>query len=514
MPFPRTLCLLAWLAAQACPAVSHAQGSRTDAIELARAYRTRHGSEILSEFAELLAMPCVASDTENIHRNARYIAAALRRRGAVAELFERPDAPPIVFGSLSVPGATRTLIVYVHYDGQPVDKSQWTTDPWTATLYSAAIEDGGHRIDLPKPREPIDPDWRLYARASGDDKAPIIAILAALDALKEHGIAPTSNIKFFFEGEEEAGSPHLRQYLEAHRAKIDADAWIVCDGPHHQSRRPQLMFGVRGITDIEITVYGATRYLHSGHYGNWAPNPALMLSQLLASMKDETGRVLVKGYYDSVEPLSKGERAALAAVPPIGNELRKELGLRHTEAGDAPYVDRLLLPSLNIRGFVSATVGKTARNVIPNTATASIDMRLVKGNDPPKMVELVEAHIRGQGYHIVREDPDHATRLAHAKIAKVVRGGGYPAARTSMDVPIIRQITRAAERAAGGSIIRLPTLGGSLPLYLLTDYLKKPVVIAPLANHDDNQHAPDENIRIGNLWYGIDLMTALFTMPD
>ncbi len=513
MPRPRYVWLLVWLAAFACAVACQAQRPRSEAIELAREYRNRHGAEILGEFAELLAMPCVASDAENTRLNARHIAGALRRRGVHVELFERPDAPPIVFGSLQVPGATRTLIFYAHYDGQPVDESKWTVPPWTATLYSKAIEDGGHRIDMPKPSATIDPEWRLYARASGDDKAPIIAIFAALDSLTENKITPTSNLKFFFEGEEEAGSPHLREYLEAHRSKIDADAWVICDGPVHQSRRPQLMFGVRGITGLEITVYGATRYLHSGHYGNWAPNPALMLSQLLAGMKDDNGRVLVRGYYDSVEPLSDVERAALASVPPIGRALRKDFGLMHTEANDAPYVDRLLLPSLNIRGFVSATVGKTARNVIPTTATASIDMRLVKGNDPQRMIELVEGHIREQGYHIVREDPDHATRLAYARIAKVVRGGGYPAARTSMDLPIIKQITRAAERAAGESMIRLPTLGGSLPLYLLADYLKKPFVIAPIANHDDNQHAPDENIRIGNLWYGIDLMTALFTMP-
>ena len=487
--------------------------SGEDPIELVRQYRERYGAEILENFARHLVIPNVASDSKNIRKNAKRIHDALRGRGVPVSLLEVSGAPPVVYGSIKTPGAQRTLIIYAHYDGQPVDHSKWTFPPYSPTLFSGAIEHGGRAIPFPKRGAPIDPEWRLYARSSADDKAPIIAILATLDAMREHNIKPTSNLKFFFEGEEEIGSPHLKQYLEKYRSQVDADVWIICDGPVHQSRRPQLVFGVRGITGMEITVYGATRYLHSGHYGNWAPNPAMMLSQLLASMKDESGRVLIDGYYDSVQPLTDAQRRALALVPENGDALRRELGLMHSEAEDAPYVERLLLPSLNVRGFVSGTVGETARNVIPNTATASIDIRLVKGNDPVGMIELVEAHIRKRGYHIVRDDPDVTTRLTHPKIAKVVRSVGYPAAQTPMDLPIVMQVTRAAERAAGESLILLPTLGGSLPLYLLTDMLEKPVVIAPIANHDDNQHAPDENMRIANLWYGIDLMTALFTMP-
>ncbi len=483
-----------------------------DVVDAARAYRDANGPAILRSFAELLAIPNVATDTPNIVRNAEAIREGLNQRGVRTELLRVRDAPPIVFGELTVPGVSRTLGIYVHYDGQPVDADKWRQPPWQPTLYTKAIEAGGKPRSLPKPGETIDPEWRMYARGSGDDKAPIIAIFAALDALRGARIALTSNLKFFFEGEEEAGSPHLGQYMEAYREKLDVDVWIICDGPVHQSRRPQLVFGVRGVTGFQITVYGATRYLHSGHYGNWAPNPAMMLAQLLASMKDDAGRVVIEGFYDSVEPLSANERRAVAAVPAVDDALRREFGLVETEDHNAPYAQRLLLPSLNIRGFVSATAGPSARNVIPKEATASLDVRLVKGNDPEEMIDRVEAHIRKQGYHIVRRDPDRVTRLSHARIAKVTRGGGYRAARTSMDLPIVRQVIGAASRAAGEPVIQLPSLGGSLPLYLFTDGLKKPVVIAPMANHDDNQHAPDENLRIANLWYGIDLMASLFTM--
>ena len=475
-------------------------------------YRRAHEAEILRDFAALLRLPNVASDGVNIRRNAEFIRSQLAQRGAAAELWSLPGAPPIVYGTLETPGAERTLGIYVHYDGQPVDTAKWTHPPFEPTLLSAAIEAGGEVIPFPAPGEPTDPEWRIYARAAGDDKAPLPALFTALDALAEAGIARTSNLVFLFEGEEEAGSPHLADYLERHRDQLDVDLWLICDGPQHQSRRPQLVFGVRGVTEFEITVYGATRNLHSGHYGNWSPNPAMMLSQLLASMKDADGGVLVEGFYDSTVAPGEAERAAIAALPEIDPALRRELGLAASEGGGASLAERILLPSLNIRGFESGAVGAKSRNVIPNQATASLDVRLAKGNDPQAMLDLVEAHVRAEGYHIVRHEPDLATRLAHPRIAKITRGEGYRAARTAMDLPVAQSVIAAAEKASPEPLILMPTLGGSLPLYLFTENLARPVVIVPIANHDNNQHAPDENLRLANLWYGIDLMGALLTM--
>ena len=482
----------------------------------ARAYRKAHGAAILSEFRDLLSIPNHGRDTENIFRNAEYIRQQFARRGVEMQLLSlpgQPDVPPLIYGRIDTPGATRTIGIYVHYDGQPADASKWTNAPFEAVLYTRSIEDGGKRREFPEAGETIDPEWRLYGRSTGDDKAPLIALLTALDALAASDIAMTSNIRLMFEGEEEMGSPHLGQYFEQYGDKFsDVDVWLICDGPVHQSRRPQIVFGVRGITSLRITVYGASRYLHSGHYGNFAPNPAMMLSQLLASMKDEQGNVLIKGYYDSVEPLSAREQAALDAVPDIDDQLREEFGLAASENNNESYLRRLLLPSLNIKGLESATAGPTARNVIPTTATVAIDIRLVKGNDPRDMLDLVEAHIREQGYHIVREEPDRKTRLTYPRIAKVTRGSGYRAARTSMDLPIVESLVRAANRASDEEVILMPSLGGSLPLYLFEEKLNTPTIIVPMANHDDNQHAPDENIRIANLWYGIDLLGEILTM--
>ncbi len=479
------------------------------------AWRDAHGPRILEAYARLLAIPNAAADSVNIRRNAEHIRNELDRLGVAARLLELPGANPIVFGELRVPGAVRTLGLYAHYDGQPTDPAHWTHHPWEPTLYTRAMEAGGVPRPFPAAGESVDPEWRLYARSASDDKAPVGAMLAVLEALQEQGIRPTSNLLFFFEGEEEDGSPNLGRFLEVYRQLVqDVDAWLLFDGPVHQSGRPQLSFGVRGITGMEITVYGPLRPLHSGHYGNWAPNPAQMLAQLLASMKDEEGRVLVEGFYDTVEPLKEAERAALARLPAYDAELRRELGLGWTEGGGAPLAERLLLPSLNIRGITAGYTGELTQNVIPSTATASLDIRLVKGNDPAHMRRLVEEHIRKQGYHIVREDPDLETRLRHPRIAKVRGEGGYPAARSSMDTPILQEVVAAARRAAGGAeVVLSPGSGGSLPLYLFTDVLAKPIVMVPMVNHDNRQHAPDENLRIGNLWYGIALCAEIFLMP-
>lgn len=506
------LILLAVLAGPLLPAHTAAQ---QQASEAARTYRDTNGPRILREFAELLAMPNVASDSAGILRNAEYIRDALEARGVDARLLTLPGANPIVSGVLRVPGATRTLGLYVHYDGQPTDPADWTHAPWEPVLYTRAMEAGGEPIPFPADGETVDPEWRIYARSSGDDKAPIGAMLPVLDAFREGGITPTSNLVFFFEGEEEAGSTNLGRYLEEYPELIrDIDVWLLFDGPVHQSGRPLLAFGVRGVTGMQVTVYGPVRGLHSGHYGNWAPVPGQMLANLLATMKDDEGDVVVEGFYDTVEPLGEVERAALAALPDYDEELKRELGLARTEGSGRSLAERLLLPALTIRGLSSGNTGALTQNVIPPTATAALGIRLVKGNDPRNMRELVEAHIRKQGYHIVREDPDMETRLRYTKIAKVTGEGGYPAARSPMDHPLLQDVVAAARRAAGGDeVVLLPGFGGSLPLYLFTDVLKKPILLVPIANHDNNQHAPNENLRVANLWYGIDFYAQLFTMP-
>jgi acetylornithine deacetylase/succinyl-diaminopimelate desuccinylase-like protein len=463
---------------------------------------------ILREFVELLSLPNLASDTAGIRRNAEHIARMLERRGVAARLLEGEGGPNPVYGELSTPGARRTVLFYAHYDGQPVDPEQWASPPWTPVLRDKPLHEGGR--DLPLGSSPLRGEWRLYGRSTGDDKAPIVGFLAALDALKAASLRPSVNLKFFFEGEEEAGSSHMAAVLSRHRDLLKADAWVLCDGPVHQTRRMQVFFGARGVTGVDVTVYGPLRPLHSGHYGNWAPNPAVVLAELVAGLRDADGRIKVSGFYDDVRPVTEAEKDALASSPDVEASLRAEFGLAGTEAGDARLVDRLMLPALNVRGMAAGAVGSRAANAIPAEATASIDFRLVPDQTPDKVRSRVEAHLRERGYTITYETPSAEARRSSPRLVKLDWEMGYPPARTDMSLPFPRAVVRVAEEAAGGPVVTLPTLGGSVPMHLFAEASRVPIVGVPIANHDNNQHAPNENLRLQNLWDGITVYAGLF----
>jgi acetylornithine deacetylase/succinyl-diaminopimelate desuccinylase-like protein len=465
-----------------------AQGN--EAAAAARKWREANEKPILAEFFELLSLPNLARDEADTRRNAAAVRAMYEKRGVATRLLEVPGAPPVVFGRIDTPGATRTIVFYAHYDGQALDPKEWATPPW----------------------QPVLRDDRIYARSSSDDKAPIMAIASALDAMKAAGIRPRSNLRFVFEGEEEGGSPHLPKIIEANKQLLAGDVWLICDGPVHQSRRQQIVFGARGIVEIDLTLYGPNRELHSGHYGNWAPNPAMMLARLLASMKDDDGRVLIPHFYDGIEPLSETEKRAIAGAPDVDAALMRELALGRTEGGGKKLVELLNVPSLNVRGMSSARTGAQTSNVIPSTATATIDIRLVKGIHPRDAAERVVQHIREQGYYVVGTEPDAATRMAHPRVARVVvQPTGYDAARSSMDLPISQLVLQTAESAMG-PVVKLPTMGGSVPLYAIEQILGVPTISVPIANHDNNQHSFNENLRVRNLWDGMELMAALLAM--
>jgi len=481
-----------------------------------REFRRANEHQILHEFTALLSIPNVASDTENIRKNAALIVEMMKQRGLNPRLLEgaTPETPPAVYGEWKAPGAQRTILVYAHYDGQPTDPKQWSgTLPWQPVFRTAAIEAGGQITPGPTTGTPINPDWRIYARSASDDKAGVMAILTAFSALKDKGIPLTSNVKFFFEGEEEAGSPHLAEIINRNKALLEAEVWIICDGPVHQSGKKQVVFGARGDTNVDVTVYAAKRPLHSGHYGNWSPNPANLLARLLASMKDGDGRVTIDGWYADVEPLGDAERRAIAEAPQYDDELKKQLGIKYTEGGGKTLLDLINQPSLNINGFASGDVGNLARNVIPTTATAVLDLRLVKGNDHQRQVQRLMEHIRKQGYHVLDREPTDAERQEHLLLARVnARAGGYNAERTRMDLAVSKSVIEAVQSTSPDKVVLLPTSGGSLPLSIITERLKTVTISVPIANYDNNQHAENENIRLQNLWNGIETWAAIMTM--
>ena len=474
-----------------------------------RNYREANESQILQELTTLLAIPNNAADDISIRRNATRLVAMLEARGITARLLEVDGSPPAVYGELKTIGATRTIVLYAHYDGQPVDSSRWASAPWVPMLRTAALFDGGTEIPFPRVGERVDPESRIYARSASDDKSPIVAMLVALDALRAAGVVPSVNLKFFFEGEEEAGSRHLRAMLTAHKELLAADAWLFMDGPVHQTRAPMVDFGVRGVTGLNLTVFGPSRPLHSGHYGNWAPNPNVVLAHLIASMRDLDGHITIDGYYDDVRPISPAERAALSKAPPIDAQLRADFGLAASEAGNAPLLERLMLPALNIGGLQGGLTGAGSANLIGTEASAYIDFRLVPDQTPDRVRALVEAHITKLGIHIVREIPDSQTRTRYPRLAMLSWGSGYPALRTPMDHPASQAVVRTAELALGRSVVQLPTSGGSLGIYHFDDILKTPLIFVPIVNHDNNQHGQDENLRLQNLWDGLELIGGL-----
>jgi len=473
-----------------------------------REYRVAHEAEILNELRDLLALPNVASDSENIERNANHIVAMLEARGATARVLRVEGSPPAVLGQIDA-GAARTVVFYAHYDGQPVDTTRWSSSPWQPIMRDGILEEGASEKPWGAASSGVDPEWRVYARSASDDKSPIVALLRSIDALKDRGLPLSVNLKFFFEGEEEAGSPHLRSFLERYRDLLEADLWIFCDGPVHQTRAPQVVYGVRGVMGMGLTTYGATRVLHSGHYGNWSPNPAVMLVQLLASMRDDEGRILIDGFYDDVRPISDDERRAVEMTPDVETGLRDALSLGRTEGEGNRLLEQIMKPALNVDGLSAGNVGAAARNAIPTRATAALDFRLVPDQRPERVRELVINHLRSLGYYVVSEEPDAETLRSHEKVVRVTGGGGYPATGTPMHLPVSVAVEEVVRDAFDQQLVTVPLLGGSLPLNTFEEVLGVPLVIVPMVNHDNNQHGANENLRIQNLWDGLETYAAL-----
>ncbi len=502
--------MLCFVCTTPCLAQKRAAIPPAQVAEAVRNYRVKNEDRIVRELTEFLAIPNVASDTENIQKNAAHLVEMLEARGIETHLLPVSGRGPVVFGKLNAPDAKRTVIFYAHYDGQPVDPGAWTDGkPFEPVLRSDAIEAGGKRIALPdKHPGAYNDKWRIYARSAADDKSPIVALLAAIDALRAQRIPLGVNLKVIFEGEEEAGSTNLQRTLDLHKNLLGGDLLITADGPVHQSGRPLVFFGNRGDIGLDITVYGPVRALHSGHYGNWAPNPAMELSRLLASMTDANGRVLIDGYYDDVVPLSGIEKQALAQMPDNDAELQRELGIAKPYGAGKKLVELINEPSLNIRGVRSAYVGEQAQNIVPEKAEASMEARLVKGQDPQKKFEQIVGFIRKQGFYVIDLEPTMEERREHARIAKIINEGGYRAPRTAMDLPVSKALVQVVQDATGGNAVITPTLGGSVPMYIFED-LGLPWIGVPIVNYDNHQHSSDENLRLGQFWRGIEEYGAI-----
>ncbi len=501
------LCISALLAStwQAL-AVAPVAADESQALAAATAYVAAHEETIVAELRELLALPNVATSDADIRKNAALLVKMLEKRGVAARILETPGAPAAVFGELATAGATRTLLFYAHFDGQPVEPvASWKTPPFEPVLRMGRLEDGAAVVDWCKATHPLPDEARIYARSASDDKGPIVAMLAAIDALAAAKILRSANLKFFLEGEEEAGSPNLSRTLSEHRDLLQSDLWIFGDGPIDPRGLPRLALGVRGVMGFRLTVYGPATSLHSGHYGNVAPNPGARLAELIASMRAPDGRITIAGL-EAPAPTAATLDLARTAFDTPG--MLAAAGIGVTESG-RDYGASILRPALNVTQLVYGGAGPR-RNAIDPEASAGFDLRLTPGMKVDEARKAIEAHVRSKGYVLLDKAPTAADRLAHPRLARFDWGeDGYPAAMSSIGHAGVARVMAVMRAATNGEVRIPPLMGGSLPIAPIGEVLGTPFVIAPIVNADNNQHAPNENLRMKEFRRGIGLYAAL-----
>ena len=441
---------------------------------------TRASQRNFPEFLELLAHPNVAANPADIRRNAEVVAGLFEKRGFTTRLLENPAGRPAVFAEY--PQRTRgarTVLLYLHMDGQPVIPAEWQQkDPFEPVVKQRNAKGEWQEVGRDRLQaEPFDPELRVFARAASDDKGPIAMLLTAIDLLVAKKRKPAVNLKVLVDGEEEISSPSLAGMMKENGALAAADALVILDGPAHASGRPTLAFGNRGIAVARLTVYGPMEPLHSGHFGNYAPNPAFRLAQLLASMKDDDGRVLVKGYYDGIV-LSAADRQVLARTGNDEESFRKRIGVAQAESVGEGYWESLQYPSLNIRGMAAAAIGDKVANIVPSEAIAEIDLRTVPEADGRRLFDLVKAHIEAQGYHLVDSAPTDEDRARYDKLATFELGDVQAAARQSIDTQVGRWAIAALESKTsptpGAEPVVIRMMGGTVPTDVLVDALRLP----------------------------------------
>jgi acetylornithine deacetylase/succinyl-diaminopimelate desuccinylase-like protein len=327
-------------------------------------------------------------------------------------------------------------------------------------------------------------------------------LLNTIDLLKKNGVTIPFNIKVILDSEEEKSSKPLPKAVKAYRDLLKADFLVINDGPVHVSGKPTIIYGCRGITTLSLTTHGSVKPQHSGHYGNYAPNPGFQLAQVLANMKDTNGKVLIDGYYEGIM-LDEPTLAILKSVPDDPNTINQLLAIKTPEKVGGFYQEALQYPSLNIRGLGSGWIGKKARTIVPESATAEIDIRLVPESDGNRLKNLVKRHIQNQGFYIIDKNPTKEERMVHDKIITITEGSVTNAFRTDLNNAYGKFLVNRLNDTFGEDVVQIRTMGGTVPIAPFINELKIPAFIVPMVNPDNNQHSPNENLRIGQIAYGI-----------
>ncbi len=495
-----TLCLSCLLV----PIVSHAQSNWDKAImdEL---------PQVLEKHRAFVSLPNIASNEADMYKNIEFVQPEFEQLGFSVRLLES-ESLPVFLAEKVVDAGAKTILFYLHLDGQAVNPENWDQpNPFVPVLKEQNNEGDWDIIDWSSINEGIDPEWRIFGRAAADDKGPITMMLTALRLLGEEGTDLNYNVKIMLDLQEEAGSHGFLSTLEQYKGDYVADYMVIMDGPAHNTNRPTLTFGCRGIATCSITVYGAKTPQHSGHYGNYAPNPVFTLSHLLASMKNDAGRVLIEGYYDGIE-MTPSVRALLENVPDKEEDIQKGIGIAVPDDVGNGYQESLQYPSLNVRHIETSWKGPGLKTVIPEVVTAHIDVRLVEETDGQKQIAKVRKHIEKQGFLVLDREPTDEERLSHRKIARFESNRSVNAFRTDMNAPIGRQLIGALEKSFGEPPVSIRTMGGTVPIIPAINTLEIPAIIVPMVNMDNNQHNPNENLRIGNMIQGIKICMTVLTM--
>lgn len=470
---------------------------------------TAAANSVAGELVDFLSIPNNALIEGQAAENRKWLADAFQKRG-----FETKEMPTLsrtaFFAEFKVKSAKETVLFYMHFDGQPVEPSKWfQQDPYKPVL-KQQIAGEWQAVDWDKLSEGYDEDLRLFARSASDDKGPIIMFLQAFDIMKARGQEPKFNIKVILDPEEEQGSRGMPDAVNRYRKSLEADHMVILDGPIHDSNSPTIVFGCRGIAGIELTVYGPRLPQHSGHFGNYAPNPALRLSQLLASMKDEEGRTTIPGFYDGIDLTTVKD--ILAAVPDDLEKINKRVGIAEPDKVGGNYQEAVNYPSLNIRGFRAGWVGKEARTIVPEKAIATIDIRLVPESDGARLVGLVKKHIEEAGYYIIEgREPTEEERMTQAKIIRFDHDPSsmWKAFNTPINSTTGKWLYETLKAGHEKDVARIRLHGGSVPIAFFVNGLGIPAVLVPVVNPDNNQHSPNENLRLGHYKNGIKTALAI-----
>jgi acetylornithine deacetylase/succinyl-diaminopimelate desuccinylase-like protein len=472
---------------------------------------TRVLPQTLKKHREFVSIPNVADNHQDMMRNVAWVREPFEQQGFTVSLLESASLP-VFLAERTTDKEAKTLLFYFHLDGQAVNPENWDqADPFVPVLKQMTEDGSWEEISWDHLDGEVNPEWRVFGRAAADDKAPIMMMLTALELLAQQEEPISYNVKIILDLQEEAGSHGFLSTLEKYQDRYAADYMIIMDGPAHPTNRPTLTFGCRGIASCSITTYGAKLPQHSGHYGNYVPNPVFTLSHLLASMKDEQGRVLIEDYYEGVE-ISPEVKELLEDVPDDEAEIQEGLLIAEADAVASGYQESLQYPSLNVRHIETSWKGPGLKTIIPEEVTAHLDVRLVTETDGAAQIEKIRKHIEKQGFLLLDHAPNDEERLKYKKIVMFEGNAGVNAFRTPMDDPFGQQLRQALERSFGQKPVSIRTMGGTVPIIPAINRLGIPAIIVPMVNMDNNQHNPNENIRIGNIADGIKTCMTILRM--